>query len=129
MRGHRCTNALAYQSMLSQQNQENLQLSPDYLRLRGCGLGTRLGLQLIKSFIDLEHWQALQATLTLLIRLLSHLQAYNTRRNSELASPVDKQEASHMRIKFTVVPNYYVNSHILVYLNTGKWNEESTDYY
>ena len=40
-----------------------------------------------------------------------------------------------MRIKFTVVPNYYANSHILVYfrpayvLNTGKWNEESTDHY
>ena len=40
-----------------------------------------------------------------------------------------------MRIKLTVVPNYYANSHIPVYfrpayvLNTGKWNEESTDYY
>ena len=92
------------------------------------------------SFIDLQHWQALQATLTLLMRLLSHLQAYNTQSNSELASPVCQQDiykASHMRIKLTVVPNYYANSHIaiLVYfrpayvLNTGKWNEESTDYY
>ena len=40
-----------------------------------------------------------------------------------------------MRIKFTVVPNYNANSHILVYfrpayvLNTSKWNDESTDYY
>ena len=33
-----------------------------------------------------------------------------------------------MRIKFTVVPNlvYFRPAYVL---NTGKWNEESTDYY
>ena len=86
----------------------------------------------MNSFIDLQHWQALQATLTLFTC------KPNTQSNSELASLVCQQDiykASHMRIKLTVVPNYYANSHILVYfrpayvLNTGKWNEESTDYY
>ena len=70
------------------------------------------GLQLIKSmnsFIDLQHWQALQATLTLLKDYYLTCKP-NTQRNSELASPVCQQDiykASHMRIKFTVVPNYY----------------------
>ena len=93
------------------------------------------GLQLIKSmnsFIDLQHWQALQATLTLLIILLSHCKP-NT---PELASPVCQQDiykASHMRIKFTVVPNYYAIklSHTCIFqtsLCTQHWQVKRRKY-